>query len=199
MYSWRWAWLSVVNRFVNGSESRKPKSTWTPRPATRSSCSNSARLRSSRSAVDSSRPAVDSSRPALDSSRPPPAGAASVAPRPALRSAAPVSLGIRCPKFHAKTGPVLVGSQHSAARIERAFEEHPLDPLMVVEVLHVTEIRDRGRYLRVQVRRAVRRHLSAVRSCQRGSAQEFGDPAAPGQVQLQAVNRAGVDEAGRAG
>src|SRR6266536_1711286 len=186
MYSWRWAWLSVVNRFVNGSESRKPKSTWTPRPATRSSCSNSARLRSSRSALDSSRP-------------PPPAGAASVAPRPALRSAAPVSLGIRCPKFHAKTGPVLVGSQHSAARIERAFEEHPLDPLMVVEVLHVTEIRDRGRYLRVQVRRAVRRHLSAVRSCQRGSAQEFGDPAAPGQVQLQAVNRAGVDEAGRAG
>jgi hypothetical protein len=40
-------------------ESRNPKSTWTPRPATRSSCSSSARLRSSRAASDSSRGSSD--------------------------------------------------------------------------------------------------------------------------------------------
>ncbi len=44
------AWLSLTNLVVNGIESRNPKSTWTPRPATRSSCSSSIRLRSSRSA-----------------------------------------------------------------------------------------------------------------------------------------------------
>ena len=42
-------------------------------------------------------------------------------------------------------GAVEVGPQRAVARLEHAVEEHPLDPLVIVEVLEMHELRQRSR------------------------------------------------------
>jgi hypothetical protein len=47
-------------------------------------------------------------------------------------------------------GQVTVGCQHPAVGVEGAVEEHPLDPLVVVEVLDVPQVGHRDTNPRVQ-------------------------------------------------
>src|SRR5690349_2346157 len=91
MYSPRWGWLSWTKRLVNGRESRKPNSTWTPRPATRSSWSSSIRFRSSLSA------SVSAGR--AGSGRPAPRGPAALTgagASPAMRPPSDLGHSLRC-------------------------------------------------------------------------------------------------------
>ena len=96
----------------------------------------------------------------------------------------------RCAVGRPRPGPPGIGHQHAALRVEGAVEEHALDPLVVMEVLQVAQVRHGHGDLRVQVRRAVPGHLDVVRGGQRGAAEELGDAAAAGHVELQAVHRA---------
>ena len=65
-----------------------------------------------------------------------------------------------------------------------------------MEVLEVTQVGDGGGHVGVQVRRAVAGDLQAAGGRHRGGAQPLGDPAAAGDVDLQAVNGPRVDHAG---
>ena len=70
---------------------------------------------------------------------------------------------------------------HSAARrVQHSVEEQPLDPLMVVEVLHVPQVRHRHPDVRMQVGRAVPGDLQVACRRQGRAADELGDAAAPG-------------------
>ena len=95
------------------------------------------------------------------------------------------------------TGPVRIGSHRPARRVERSVEEHPLDALVIVEVLDVPQVGYCRPYVRVQIGRAVPGNLQVVRGRQGRAAQELADPAAPGHIELQAVHRA--DEPRRVG
>src|SRR6202042_3775212 len=86
-----------------------------------------------------------------------------------------------------------------AGRVKCPVEEHCLDAGVVVKVLQVAEVRDRGGDVGVQVRRAVAGDLQAAGGGHGGGAQPLGDTAAAGHVDLQAVNRLGVDHAGEVG
>ena len=85
-----------------------------------------------------------------------------------------------------------VGTQGAADGVERSVEEHPLDPLMVVEVLNVPQVRHRRPDMRVQVESAVPGDLQVVCCRQRRAADELGNAAAPGHVELQAVDGGGL-------
>jgi hypothetical protein len=78
--------------------------------------------------------------------------------------------------------PARVGAHRAAARDKGAVEQHLLDPLVIVEILHVPQVRHCGRDVRVQVRRAMPGDLQAVRCRQPGAAEELGDAAAPRHV-----------------
>jgi hypothetical protein len=89
----------------------------------------------------------------------------------------------------------VAGAGLAPARLASCFlspfrGQHQFDPLVVVEVLQVPQVRHRGGHVRVQVRRAVPRDLQVVSCGERGAAEELGDPAAPGHVELQASSPA---------
>jgi hypothetical protein len=70
---------------------------------------------------------------------------------------------------------------------------------VVVEILDVPQVGHRDSDTRVQVGCAVPGNLEVVGSGQGRSAEEFGDAAAAGHVQLEAIHGAGVDEPRRVG
>jgi len=90
-----------------------------------------------------------------------------------------------------------IGGQDPAQRVEGSVEEQPLDALMVMKVLDMPQVLGSRADVRVQVRGAMGGNLQAVPGGQGGAAQEPGDPAAARRVELQAVDRAGVDQTGR--
>ena len=89
---------------------------------------------------------------------------------------------------------VRVGTQGATRRVECSVEEQPLDPLVVVEILHVPQVRHRRPDVRVQVGSALPGDLQVVCRRQRRAADELGDTAAPGHVELKAVDRPGLDQ-----
>ena len=109
-------------------------------------------------------------------------------------SALAVFLGVRFLEGHAEPRPVRGRGQDPAVGVQGAVEEHPFDPLMVVEVLDVAQAGHGHAGMCVQIRRAVRGNLQVVRGGQGGAAEELGEAAAPGRVELQAVHRARLDE-----
>jgi hypothetical protein len=66
-----------------------------------------------------------------------------------------VAAGIGFPERQAEARRVRVRRHDPAGRVQGAVEEHPLDPLVVVKVLDVPQVRYRGAHPRVQVGRAV--------------------------------------------
>ncbi len=87
-----------------------------------------------------------------------------------------------------------VGAHRTVRRVERSVEEQPLDPLVVVEVLGVAQVWHRRPDVSVQVGCAVSGDLQVVRCRQGRAAHELGDPAAPGHVELKAVDGTGLDQ-----
>src|SRR5690242_9442994 len=65
-----------------------------------------------------------------------------------------------------------IGAHDAAVRVEGAVEQHPLDPLVVVEVLQVPQVRQGRAHVRVQVRRAVPGDLQVVGGGQARAAEE---------------------------
>ena len=92
--------------------------------------------------------------------------------------------------------PRTVRDHGAAVRGKRPFEEHGFDAVVVVKVLQVTEVRDRGGNMSGQVGGAVRRQLSVVRVGESGNLAPYGVTAAPGYVGLKAVDRVGMQHLG---
>ena len=78
-------------------------------------------------------------------------------------SALAVAFGIAFPQRQAQAWLVRVGGQDPARRVQGAVEEHPLDPLVVMEVLDVPQVRHRYAHPRMQVGRTVPGDLQVVR------------------------------------
>jgi len=72
-----------------------------------------------------------------------------------------VTLRVRAAEYHAVTGLVLVGPHRAAGRIESPVEEQSFYSLVIVEVLHVPQVRDRGPHMRVQAPASMSRAESA--------------------------------------
>jgi len=62
-------------------------------------------------------------------------------------SPAPEAFGVRVSQGHPVSRPVRVRVHRAALRVEGAVEEHAFDPLVVVEVLDVPQVRYPGRHV----------------------------------------------------
>jgi hypothetical protein len=78
-------------------------------------------------------------------------------------SAAPVPFRIRGAEGQPVARAVRIGSHPPAGRVERAVEEHPLDPLMIMEAFDVPQVAHCRPHVRVQVGRAVPQDLQVMR------------------------------------
>ena len=88
-----------------------------------------------------------------------------------------------------------VGHERPIDRLDHAVEQHVLDPHVVVEVLQVNELLERGGGMQMDGRSTVQRERQVVRTAQGAHAQQLGDPAAARDVGLEHVDRAGLDHA----
>ena len=94
------------------------------------------------------------------------------------------AFGLRFTQLHPEPRAARVGTEHPAGRVHGTVEEHPLDPLMIMEVLDVPQVRHRHTDMSVQVRRTVRRDVQAGAGGGGRRGEEAGDPAASGDVEL---------------
>ena len=94
--------------------------------------------------------------------------------------------------------PVTVGGrdQLPTSRAQSPVEEHRLDAVVIVEVLQVAQVGHRSGHVGVQVGGAVTRNLEVVGLGHRRRPQPDGVAAAAGDVDLQAVDRAGAHHLG---
>ena len=90
-------------------------------------------------------------------------------------------------------GALPVGDERAVLGLEYAVEQHALDAHVVVEVLEVNELRERGGRVEVDRWPAVKRQRHPVRAAQPVDPQQLGDPSAPGDVGLHHVDRARVE------
>lgn len=74
-----------------------------------------------------------------------------------LALTAPVALRVSDPQVQAESRLAGIRCQAARHRAQRAVEQHPLDPLMVMEILDVPEVDDARGRARMQVRRALLR------------------------------------------
>jgi hypothetical protein len=88
----------------------------------------------------------------------------------------PVAFCSGVPERQAKAWLVRVGCQVPAIGVQGAFEEHPLDPLVVVEILDVPQVGHGDADACVQVGCAVPGDLEVVRCRQGRPAQELVMP-----------------------
>ncbi len=101
------------------------------------------------------------------------------------------SFGVLGPQIHPEPGPAWVRTERPAGGVQCTVKEHALDPLVIVEVLDMAQVRHRRADVRVQVRRAMGRHIQAGACRQRRRGQEAGDEGsgvAVTVVQMPAVN-----------
>ena len=98
---------------------------------------------------------------------------------PWFGSGDPVRLRITLTKAETVPGARRVGDDGATVWRECAFEEHRLDPVVVVEVFDVAEVGDRSRYVGMKVRGAVPGELPMMRLGQGGDLPPHGVSAAP--------------------
>src|SRR5581483_6998189 len=110
-----------------------------------------------------------------------------------------VALGVGALQLETVAGTRTVGSQRTAGGVEAAVEEQPFDAIVVVEVLEVAQRAHRAERVRRDLRRAVARQFEAVRLAEAGDLEQPADAAAAGDVRLQAVDGAGLQQVAEVG
>src|SRR5438270_9606964 len=92
------------------------------------------------------------------------------------------------------SGAGAVGTNIAAVGLEDAVEELSVGADVIVEPFDVPRVRDRAHDMSGDLGRAMRRDFEIVRVCSCGELEEAGDAAAARDVELKAVDRAGLNE-----
>ena len=89
-----------------------------------------------------------------------------------------------------------IGAERASVRAKGAVEDNALEPDVSVEVLQVAQPRHAAERVRADRGRAVHGKVHLPRLGQVADLQQPGDAAAPGDIGMQAVDRADVQERG---